>query len=256
MVSKQELRTDVKVRTLPTQVAAHLVRQIVGAELTGGRVPSESVITEEFGVSRVVAREALKILSSLDIVHIAQGRRVMLRPPEEWDYLSSQLLEWLPQEHIADLLRELQEARLLLEPELAAQAATMITKSSLRRLNELVGQMSQLEDRPEQYLEVDHAFHLEICRASQNRILDRIMYSARWLLATSRRVTNEQPHGLADATAIHRRILEAIEAGDPERARQEMRDHMERNVRILGKPKRGTRRRSTRRKPVQPASSA
>lgn len=243
MVSKQDVRPDVKVRTLPMQVASHLVGQIAANELIDDHVPSELDITQQFGVSRVVARETLKILSSLDIVHIAQGRRVVLRPPEEWDYLSPLLLEWLPEEGVSDLLREFQEARLLLEPELAARAATRITKSSLRRLNELVDQMVELEDRPDDYLEVDHAFHMEICRASQNRILDRIMYSARWLLATSRRVTNEEPHGVSAATAIHRQILAAIESGDADAARDVMRTHMELNIEILGKSKRASARR-------------
>lgn len=251
MVSKQESLADVKVRTLPMQVAAHLVRRIASAELTDDRVPSELDISTEFGVSRVVARETLKILSALDIVHIAQGRRVTLRPPEEWDYLSAQLLEWLPPEHIRGLLRELQEARLLLEPELAARAAESITAESLQRCRDLLARMEELEDRPEEYLEVDHAFHMEICRASQNRILERIMYSARWLLATSRRVTNEQPHSLADATSIHREILQCIEDGDPELARLEMRRHMEYNVRILS----GRGHRGRRAPKAQPASS-
>ncbi|GAB3916111.1 GntR family transcriptional regulator [Microlunatus endophyticus] len=249
MVSKQEVRPDVKVRTLPMQVASHLVRRIAAGELTDEHVPSELDITQQFGVSRVVARETLKILSSLDIVHIAQGRRLVLRPAEEWDYLSPQLLEWLPEDQVTALLREFQETRLLLEPELAARAATMISKSSLRRLNELVDRMLDLENSPEDYLEVDHAFHMEICRASQNRILDRIMYAARWLLATSRRVTNEEPHGLAAATAIHREILEAIESADAERARQVMHKHMELNIQILGKPKRTGR---VRRRPARP----
>jgi DNA-binding FadR family transcriptional regulator len=249
MVSKQDLSVDVKVRTLPMQVAAHLVRRIANNELTAGRVPSESDITTEFGVSRVVARETLKILASLDIVHIAQGRRVTLRPPEEWDYLSAQLLEWLPPDHIRELLRELQETRLLLEPELAARAAESITPESLQRCRDLLARMEELGDQPEAYLEVDHAFHMEICRASQNRILERIMYSARWLLVTSRRVTNEEPHGLANATSIHREILQCIEDRDPELARLEMRRHMEYNVRILsGRGRRGQK--------TQPASSA
>lgn len=233
MVSKQEVRADVKVRTLPMQVAAHLVRRIAAADLEGDQVPSESHIAEDFGVSRVVARETLKILASLDIVHIAQGRRVTLRPPEEWDYLSVQLVEWLPQEHVTQLLRELQEMRLMLEPELAAKAAESASSAALQTMADLLQQMEEREDSPEAYLEVDLAFHLEVCRASQNRILDRIMYSARWLLATSRRATNDQPHSLPDATAVHQRIYDAIASGDVSAAREEMRTHMQDNVTIL-----------------------
>ncbi len=62
--------------------------------------------------------------------------------------------------------------------------------------------MAALESDPDAYLEVDHEFHMEICRAADNRILDRIMYSARWLGIASRRVTNED--SLPNATATTR----------------------------------------------------
>ena len=78
---------DVKLRTLPTQVAGVLARRVAGGEFTDGLAPSEQQISTEFGVSRAVAREALKILRALDMVDIAQGRRVTLRPPAEWDYI-------------------------------------------------------------------------------------------------------------------------------------------------------------------------
>ncbi|SDS86806.1 FadR/GntR family transcriptional regulator [Microlunatus soli] len=235
MVSKQESRADVKVRTLPMQVAGHLVRQIIGSELDPDRAPSELDITRDFGVSRVVARETLKILASVDIVRIAQGRRVSLRPPEEWDYLSVQLLEWLPAEEVAQLLRELQEMRLMLEPELAAKAAESADEAALQSMSELLRRMRETEESPEEYLELDMAFHLEICKASRNRILDRIMYSARWLLATSRRATNDQPHSLHNATPVHQGIYDAIAAGDSAGAREAMRAHLQANITILTK---------------------
>src|ERR1700754_3068476 len=95
MHRRQESVDAVKVRTLPVQVAGHLTRRIVDGEIDDGRAPSELEISQEFGVSRVVARETLKILASLDIVDIAQGRRVVVRPQAEWDYLNPLLAEWL-----------------------------------------------------------------------------------------------------------------------------------------------------------------
>ena len=111
MPRRQEAADLVKVRTLPVQVAAHLTRRIVEGGIAEGRAPSELDISREFGVSRVVARETLKILASLDIVDIAQGRRVVVRPQAEWDYLSPLLAEWLPEEHVDGLLRELHQVR-------------------------------------------------------------------------------------------------------------------------------------------------
>lgn len=223
----------VKLRPLPVQVAAHLTRRIANGELTDGRAPSELDISQEFGVSRVVARETLKILASLDIVDIAQGRRVVIRPQSEWDYLNPYLAEWLPAEHVDGLLAELHQMRLLLEPELAAMAAAGVTDETLARLRDEVDRMRSLELAPEDYLQVDLEFHLEICRAANNRILDRIMHSARWLLSASRRVTNEAPYGLQRATAAHTRIFVALESRDPDAAREAMRTHLLRNYSLL-----------------------
>ncbi len=233
MPRRQEVAGAVKVRTLPVQVAARLTRRIVNGEIEEGRAPSELEISREFGVSRVVARETLKILASLDIVDIAQGRRVAVRPQAEWDYLSPLLAEWLPEEHVDGLLRELLQMRELLEPELAAMAAAAISDETLARLREELDRMASLESDPEAYLEVDHEFHMEICRAANNRILDRIMYSARWLGTASRRVTNQG--SLPKATAAHARIYRALESRDPDAAREAMRIHVQGNAPLLAR---------------------
>lgn len=234
MSSRQDSTVAVKVRTLPGQVASHLVPRIVDNRYPDGQAPSELQICQEFGVSRSVAREALKILASLDIVQISQGRRVSIRPPEEWDYLNPLLAEWLPEQQVRQLLRELHGMRLLLEPELAAMAAQRISAEARARIREQLERMAGLEDAPEDYLEADLAFHMEICRAADNRVLDRIMFSARWLLTASRRVTNENPGSLRNATNDHRRILTAIESGQAGRARTAMRSHLKRTAPLLG----------------------
>ncbi|WP_254896718.1 FadR/GntR family transcriptional regulator [Amycolatopsis sp. Hca4] len=248
MPRRQESPDAVKVRTLPVQVAAHLTRRIVRGEIDEGRAPSETEISQEFGVSRVVARETLKILASLDIVDVAQGRRVVVRPRAEWDYLSPLLIEWLPPETVDELLRELHQMRALLEPELAAMAAASVTDETLNRLKDEIGRMAALEADPEAYLEVDHEFHMEICRAADNRILDRIMYSARWLGTASRRVTNEAPSGLHRATAQHTEIYEALLARDAEAARAAMRRHLSNNYSTLLSENEQRRKRAARRR--------
>lgn len=224
------------------QVAAHLTRRIVSGEIEDGRAPSELDISREFGVSRVVARETLKILASLDIVEVAQGRRVVVRPPAEWDYLSPLLIEWMPPEIVGELLQELHQMRVLLEPELAAMAATSVTGETLDRLRGELDRMAALESDPNAYLEVDHEFHMEICRAADNRILDRIMYSARWLGTASRRITNEAPAALRKATCDHTEIYEALVARDPAAARAAMRKHLANNSNLLAEKEQQTRR--------------
>lgn len=229
------------------QVAAHLTRRIVSGDIEDGRAPSELDISQEFGVSRVVARETLKILASLDIVDVAQGRRVVVRPRAEWDYLSPLLIEWLPEEIVNELLQELHQMRVLLEPELAAMAAVSITDETLDRLSGELDRMAELEGDPDAYLEVDHEFHMEICRAADNRILDRIMYSARWLGTASRRITNEGPAALRSATTDHTEIYEALVARDPARARAAMRKHLSNNSALIAEKEQQTKRAARRR---------
>lgn len=248
MQRRQESPDAVKIRTLPVQVAAHLTRRIVSGDIEDGRAPSELDISREFGVSRVVARETLKILASLDIVDVAQGRRVVVRPRAQWDYLSPLLIEWLPTETVGELLEELHQMRVLLEPELAAMAAASITDETLDRLRGEIDRMSALEADPDAYLEVDHEFHMEICRAADNRILDRIMYSARWLGTASRRITNEAPAGLRRATADHTEIYEALVARDPAGARAAMRRHLSNNYSTLLSEKEQQTKRAARRR--------
>lgn len=226
MPTRYSASDAVRLRTLPTQLAGLLVRRIVDGDLDNDRAPSELDISRKFGVSRVVARETLKILASLDMVEIAQGRRVTIRPAAEWDYLSPLLMEWLPQEQCHDLLIELQEMRLIFEPELAARAAAVMNDETLRGIKAELDRMMELEDEPDHYLEADQEFHMKICKAAHNRIFDRIMYASRWLLAASRRYTNEVPGSLRRATAAHRKIFAALEARDPDAARAAMRDHV------------------------------
>ena len=204
------------------------MQRIVNGELRDGHAPSEMEISREFGLSRSVARETFKLLASLDIIDVAHGRRNAVRPIAEWDYLNPLLAEWLPEDHVDQLLRELHEMRLLLEPELAAKAAAAISDDALALLRSELERMASLETDPDNYLEVDLAFHMAICQAADNRILDRIMYSARWLLSASRRVTNRH-NALHKVTEAHARIFAAIEARDAEAARQAMRDHLQPN---------------------------
>jgi GntR family galactonate operon transcriptional repressor len=223
----------VKLRPLPQQVASVLVRRIASGELADGLAPSEVQICIEFRVSRAVAREALKILSALDMVDIAQGRRIIVRPPDEWDYMSPLLVEWLPSPHVHELLRELHEARLVFEPAIAAKAAQTLTDASLARLRDCLDAMAAYQDDPDRYLELDLEFHMEICRATRNRILDRFMYSSRWWQQASRRLSNRAPRALPEATKHHRKIYEALAARDPKRAAAAMREHLMLNTLLL-----------------------
>lgn len=223
---------EVMVQKLPLQVALHLGRQLIAAAGQPGLVlPSEQEICEEYGVSRTVAREAVRILEGLDLVRVSSGRRMELRPPREWDYLNPLLIQMLDPVDVRQILIDLHEVRLLIEPAVTGRAATMLSAEGLARLESCLARMRELEDDPDRYLEQDLLFHMEICWAVGNRVLDRILYSCRWLLAASRKVTNLLWESLAAVTEEHEAIYRALAARDPSAAEAAMRAHLEGNAR-------------------------
>lgn len=188
---------------------------------------SELEVSTEFGVSRTVAREVLQTLAKLGMIEVAHGRRTRVRPPEEWDYLSPVVLRFHGGEaEVRRVMAELHETRLILEPEIAARAAVLATPEQLDRLRRCLELMEQAEDRPDDYLELDMAFHNELVTASANRVLVRIMDVNRSLLHGSRQLTNAIPRSLPVASRAHRQIFLAIEARNAGRARAEMYEHI------------------------------
>lgn len=244
---EEQSRSAIEVRKLPHQVALVLGRRVAaaGPEVPAS-LPTEQEISSEFGVSRTVAREALGILRSLDMVSIAQGKRVAARPRREWDYLNPLILEMLDPDDVHRLLAELHDVRLLLEPEIAAWAAQRIQPEGTERLRQSVARMRELEGDPDAYLDEDLAFHMELSWAHENRVLERIVSACRWLLTASRRVTTAGGD-LAAVTRAHEQIYLAVAGRDPDAAHAAMVSHLETVTHIwLGDGKPGGRARPRR----------
>ena len=209
---------------LSDQVTRVLAGRIVNGDL--GVPPTEQDVCQEFAVSKTTAREVIRALAARGLVTVRHGRRMEVRPVSEWNHLDPLLLEL---NHDAEAVRrtlgDLHELRMLLEPEIAARAALMATPEQLERMRLAVERMEELEDDPDDYLEVDVDFHSEIAAATGNVVLAFVLDSVRELLRVSRRVTNVL-NKIPEATRAHRRIYEALLAHEPETARQAMRAHL------------------------------
>ena len=111
-------RRPVQIRSLKLgeRVAKILVERIASGGDRAHSVPTEQEICQEFGVSKTVAREVVGQLVSMRLVAVHHGRRTQRRPANQWDYLNPVLIDVLPEADLLDLLRELHQVRLLLEP--------------------------------------------------------------------------------------------------------------------------------------------
>lgn len=208
---------------LANTVKVQLLAMISAGQLApGDRLPPERELAMELGVSRNVVREALRSLMDSNILQARQGAGVFVTALDV-----ESLME--PLEFVFSLeraaLQSLVAARLVIEPGIAALAATHATDEDLRAVDALVEHSGR--DDPSQLLEHDIELHGRIVRMAGNPFLTRIMESLGHLTRSSRDFTNSVPRMRRAAQADHERIVAALCARDPEAARAAMHEHLE-----------------------------
>src|SRR5689334_14301218 len=101
-----------------------LGHRIIGGTLADGDVlPTEPALCEEFGFSRTVVREGLKLLEGRGLVRVEQGRGTTVQPRSSWDLLDPDVLRLALVYDDMSLLDDLMMVRRVLEREMAAAAA-------------------------------------------------------------------------------------------------------------------------------------
>lgn len=210
--------------SLPDRLSVDLERMIVEGELSHGeKLPAERELAQHLGVSRVSIREALRELENRGLIDRRPGRgTIVLQPGERTPELTGSL------RLAAGLTAELQhilELRAIIEPPIAGIAATRATPRDLAMLRELVEAM-EADPAQDRYAELDRAFHEAIARYAHNPLLETINGHIAVHIAPSRAGRYQTRARRLASSAAHRRIFEAIAAGDAELAEQEARAHV------------------------------
>jgi GntR family transcriptional repressor for pyruvate dehydrogenase complex len=214
---------------LHQRVVEELLKQIVsGALPPGTALPSEPELARQFGVSRIVIREAIRVLVEKGLVAVRHGSGMWIQPPEQWDHLDPMVLfERLRSSRDPSWLEETLELRRILELAAAELAAERRTPEHLARLNELLERMRAALADPSSYADLDVAFHEAIMEAAGNRLLREARRPLSDALFSSWLMTTRSPERLARTQEGHEAIYAAIAAGDPAAAREAMRRHLE-----------------------------
>lgn len=220
------MATTVTVQKLPDQVTRALVRKIVRKEISE-KPPSEIEICEEYGVSKIVAREVLSKLVSLRLITVRSGKRMVIRPQEEWDFLNPLLLEVAPTGTKERVLEELLYIRELLEPSIVSLAAKSATPEQIERIEKVLADMKACAHESDHFYELDYEFHSLLAEASQNMILAYLIKSLQGLYRISMQVTDRNPIGVPAAIQDHEQVMQALKAGDEVNARKFMEDHLQ-----------------------------
>ena len=120
----------------------------------------------------------------------------------------------------------LAEVRAILEPEIAALAALRAEESDLAVLREAVAVMDRAQHDPDAYIEADLDFHLALAEAAANPLILSLIDSIVGLLREQRLRIFNVAGGPERGQVHHKRILEAMERRDAEKAREAMRSHL------------------------------
>lgn len=157
---------------LATVVVEELASRIVGGQLPEGSVlPTEGTLCEEFGFSRTVLREGLKLLEERGLVRVEQGRGTTVQPRDLWNLLDPTVLR-IALQHDPDtaLLDNLVTVRRLLEAEMARVAASRLTDQEISELGQNIELMKAAVGNYSEFRRLDQQFHAQVMRASANEI--------------------------------------------------------------------------------------
>ncbi|MES2337954.1 MAG: FadR/GntR family transcriptional regulator [Pseudomonadota bacterium] len=221
-----------KAASLADDLVERFEEQIHSGDMPpGSRFPTEKTITEDFGVSRTVVREAFARLAARGLLESRRGSGAYVADGAR--YRAFQVTADEIRE-IEDVLRLL-EMRMGFEVEMANLAAQRRTEDDLAQMRRSLAAMDSSYD-VDGSVAADAAFHAAIARATGNdyyvRFTDflgvRMIPSRRLYLQDSSPETHQRYAQTINRD--HEAIYAAIEAGDPSRARRAARRHMTKSI--------------------------
>lgn len=204
-------------------VAAEIVKLIDTGEFPpGSRLPGERDLAERFGVSRVTVREAEIALDARNRIEIKPGSGVYVRKQPAAVKVD------FPDVSAYDLTA----ARVVIESEAAALAASRASEEELAELDALIAAMCEPNASDEAASEADRLFHLAIARISGNPVVEYCVQQIWRMRSELPRVTAVYARVCHDDTGTrndeHAAILTALKKRDPAAARNAMRYHFHR----------------------------
>jgi len=206
-------RQSTTLRGLHAQTVETLGSRIVLGRYTPGSALSTDELEEEFGISKTVLREALRVLAAKGLIDARQRLGTVVQPRSSWSLLDADLLRWQGGEPDAAFLANLAEVRGIVEPAGARLAAARRTDDDLAALRAALQDMEDAGTDAAAIVDADLAFHRTLLNAAHNELLSRMEVVIEAGLRARDMVVHGGQHW-PDSIPVHRAIIDAIEARD------------------------------------------
>lgn len=213
---------DSNVRGVGSTLSSLIIEQVRSALFAGKLTPGERLGTEvslgeQFGVSRMAIRDALRSLEAVGIIEIRVGQRGGIYvaegdPARLSDLLAIQfkLLDVKPDEMV--------DAQIAIEVVAAGLAAEKATAEEIAGLWSLIAQMEDSSTTSIEFVRLALEFHTAVVDASHNRVLSAQFRALKHLLLPLY-AQGTTPSVMGRAIAAHRALVACIAARDPSAAR-------------------------------------
>lgn len=210
---------------LSERVALLIERFIADRDLRpGNRLPPGRELSDRYGVSRTVVRDAIAILEQRGLVEARTGSGVYVRDGGS-DAVADVLGQMLRRNAIS--LLELMETRHLLEVHNARLAARQAAAAHLEDMAEAIVRMEEAGSA-QRFVEADVAFHEALAAAAGNRVLTAFLQSLRPLLLHGMMIGTGVAGAREAAVREHTALLAAIRRGEGAAAKTAMAAHLRR----------------------------
>ena len=206
------------------EVAQQIELLILKKLQPGDKLPSERELAEALGVSRSSIRDAIRSLELMGMVASRQGVGTTV-----CEITTSSLVNPLANalKRKKELIRELLDFRKMIEPPLAARAATHASPNEISEMEEILERQQEKLREGDSAIAEDSEFHYSIALASGNSVVLKVLDILMDLLRDTRERSLQVEGRPQKSLAGHRRILSAIKRHAGEAAGSAMRRHIE-----------------------------
>ncbi len=209
-----------------SSIADQIRGAIVGGRLRQGeRLPPERELAEQFGVSRVTVRDALRALEAMGLIEVRVGARggAFVTVPTG-SVVGQTMSDMMMMQAITP--EDIVEARLLVELGTVTLACVRATEEDLERLRDVDKRAHEALANGTYTRELSWDFHATLAEAAHNRAVEGLAGSFRSSLSMHPIRTREGAKAFERTVDEHRLTYDALEARDGATARREMAHHL------------------------------